>query len=106
MKTSNLRRYGLSVALALTVIGGASLARADDWSAPNYTAKDTPDAASAEMQAMGKTQPQATATNSAYTNVPGGSWSSGQYGPWDAPDAAAAEMKDLTSNPAADHPNK
>jgi hypothetical protein len=104
MKMSFLGRHGVSLAVALAVVGGASFAFADDWSAPNYTPSDTPAAATAEMQAMGATQqPQATATNSAYYNFPGGSWSSGQYGPWDNTDAAAAEMKDLAKNPAADH---
>ena len=105
MKTSFLSRHGLSLALVLAVVGGgASLARADDWSNGTYSPSDTPAAAAAEMQAMAKSQqPQATATNSAYYNFPGSSWSSGHYGPWDSPEAATAEMKDLATNPLADH---
>jgi hypothetical protein len=102
MNTSFLSRYGLSLALGLAVIGGgASLAIADDWSAPNYTPNDTATAASAELQAMGQNQQQQAVPNSAYYNFPGGSWSSGQYGPWDSTDAAAAELKDLATNPMA-----
>jgi len=102
MKPSLLGRYGLSVALGLAALGGgASLALADDWSAPNYTASDTAAAAAAELQAMARSQQPQAAPNSAYYEFPGSSWSSGQYGPWDSPDAAAAELKDLATNPVA-----